>query len=171
MSPSKTHAGSLFGCEIQVVLANAASSTDSPGWEILSQSRFFFFFKPGKSWRVLLKFRACGLGGETHFPKGNRNLPKMVKSCNKLGTPGTTHSWEPERGQRAHEPPRVHACPSHREPQASSHSLLTLLEKSCPSLSDHSERYASQVLFLMPDAPVRWCAYPHFMDEKWRQAP
>lgn len=170
MSPSKTHAGSLFGCEIQVVLANAASSTDSPGWEILSQSRFFFF-KPGKSWRVLLKFRACGLGGETHFPKGNRNLPKTVKSRNKLGTPGTTHSWEPGRGQRAHEPLRVHACPSHRDPQASSHSLLTLLEKSCPSLSDRSEHYASRVLFLMPDAPVRWCAYPHFMDEKWRQAP
>ena len=53
---------------------------------------FFFFFKSGKSWRVLLKFRACGLGGETDFPKGNRKLHKMVKSRNKLGTPGTTHS-------------------------------------------------------------------------------
>ena len=84
----------------------------------------FFFFKSGKSWRVLLKFRACGLGGEKDFPKGNRKLHKMVKSRNKLGTPGTTHSWEPGRGQRPLQPPRVHACPSHGAPQASGHSLL-----------------------------------------------
>ena len=45
------------------------------------------FSKLGKSWRVPLKFRAGSNGGETHFPKGNRNRHEMVKSHSKAGNP------------------------------------------------------------------------------------
>lgn len=102
----ETHAGCLFVLEIQVVSANATSSTDSSkvGNSVIEQ----FFSKPGKYWRVLLKFRVCDIGCETYFPKGNRNPHKMVKSCNKLGSPSTTLCWEPERKQKVLEPPRGH---------------------------------------------------------------
>ena len=136
MSPSKTHAGSLFGCEIQVVLANAASSTDSPRWEILSQSRFLFCFfflnleSPGEfysnSGLVVLEVKKT-------FPRGTESCTKWLSHATSWEPPGLLTAESQEGGrdpsslqESMHVP---HTVP--RKPPVTACSLI--LWKSCPS--------------------------------------
>lgn len=112
-------AGSLFVPEIQVMTANATSSTDSPKWEMLSPSSFF------KTWKVLeccVAFRVCDIGHETQFPRKTGTFIKWV---------GHTTGWET---------PQLHAAENQggsKNPGTSQRSCVGLTQLSSSGLCSH----------------------------------